>query len=107
MEDNIKIDPTDPVDIILSVDPDVEKLVDDTSVNDDDYDTLYAGITEGYSEDGEYLGDDDEDDVIDYEYIYDSIDDSSLDYLDSEADDIIENSEDDDADGELIDMAMS
>lgn len=106
MEDNIMIDPTDPVDIAVSVGPQVEKMLDDIEEHEDDYDTLYSGVTEGYSEYGEYLGDDDGDDIIDFEYIHDSIDDNSLNYLDMEADDIIDNYEDDDADGELIDMVI-
>lgn len=99
MEDNnIKIDPTDPVDIIVSVDQDVENMVDDIKDHDSDYPILYDGVEESASDDF-YYADSEED-------TYYTIDDNSLDFLDMEADEEIESYEDDDGDGELIDMTI-
>ena len=96
----IPIDMLDPVDIAIMADPDVQKLMDHIEDHDEDYDTLFAGINE--STDDEY--EEDENDIID---TFDCIDDNSLDFLDMEADELIENVEDDDSDGELIDMAIN
>lgn len=95
------IDVMDPVDIMMMVDPEVSELVDSIQANDGDYETLFAGIKLECSDEEEPNGDDIVDDT------YDAIDDCSTDFLDMEADERIENYEDDDSDGELIDMIIA
>lgn len=91
------IDITDPVDIMMMVDPEVSELVDSIEAHDGDYETLFAGIKESTEE----CCDDFIDDT------FDAIDDNSTDFLDIEADERIEYYEDDDGDGELIDMIIA
>lgn len=112
----IPIDLFDPVDIMMNVDPDVEKLLDSIDANEDDYDTLFAGIRiNEASEDDEDINDFSDNEYEDDEDIYGdmgvdtytTIEDDSTDYLDMAADDIIDNYEDDDSDGELIDLVVA
>jgi hypothetical protein len=93
----IPIDILDPVDIAMMTDPEVEQMVQHIEDNEDDYDTLFAGISIKESEQ-----DDDNDTST-----FNTIDDNSTDPLDMEADDIIDSYEDNDDDGELIDMIMN
>lgn len=107
MENIISLfDIQDPLDIVTMVDDDIENMLRTTE--GDNYQTIFTtvNIREFVEENYDDSKDCCEDKDFDVD-TYDTIDDDSIDFLDMEADEYADSLEDDDSDGELIDMAIA